>query len=163
MNRLNSNKRAAVIAALIEGCSIRSTCRLTGVSKPTVLRLLVEAGAAASKFQDQMFRNLTCQRLQVDEQWAFCYAKARNVTPQIAAKNPSAGDVWLWVALDADTKIVPCWTLSGERDASVASQFLYDLRQRLANRVQLTTDGLKAYLEGVDYAFSGMDVDYAQL
>ena len=109
-----------------------------------------------------MFRNLTCQRLQVDEQWAFCYAKAKNVTPKIAAKNPSAGDVWLWVALDADTKIVPCWTLSAERDAVVASQFLYDLRQRLANRVQLTTDGLKAYLEGVDYAFSG-DVDYAML
>jgi IS1 family transposase len=127
------------------------------------MRLLIEAGAVASKYQDQAFRNLTCQRLQVDEQWAFCYAKAKNVTPKIAAKNPSAGDVWLWVAIDADTKIVPCWMLSPGRDAAVASQFLYDLRQRLANRVQLTTDGLKAYLEAVDYAWSGMNVDFAQL
>ncbi len=126
------------------------------------MRLLVEAGAMASKFHDQMFRNLTCKRIQVDEMWAFIGAKQKNVTPAIAAKNPDAGDIWLWVAIDADTKIVPCWMLGG-RDAGVASKFLYDLRQRLANRVQLTSDGHKAYLEGIDYAFSGMNIDYAML
>ena len=162
MNRLDPKKRSAVISALVEGCSIRSTVRITGVSKSTVLRLLVEAGAVASKYQDHVFRNLACKRIQVDEQWAFCYAKARNVTPEIIAKNPHAGDVWLWVVIDADTKIVPCWLLSAGRDAGVASQFLYDLRQRLANRVQLTSDAHRAYLEAVDYAFAG-DVDFAQL
>lgn len=109
-----------------------------------------------------MFRNLTCRRIQVDELWAFIGAKQKNVTPAIRAKNPDAGDIWLWIAIDAETKIVPSWMLGG-RDASVASQFLYDLRQRLANRVQLTSDGHKAYLEGVDYAFGGMNVDYAML
>src|ERR1700694_6275072 len=92
----------------------------------------------------------------------FIAAKQKNVTPEIAAKNPHAGDIWLWVAIDADTKIVLCWMLGG-RGADVATQFLYDLRQRLSNRVQLTSDGHKAYLEGVDYAFSGMNIDYAQL
>jgi IS1 family transposase len=135
---------------------------MTGVSKPTVLKLLVEAGAMASKFQDVMFRNLTCKRIQVDELWGFIGAKQKNVTPEIAAKNPNAGDIWLWVAIDADTKIVPTWML-GSRDADVACQFLYDLRQRLSNRVQLTSDGHKAYLIGVDYAWSGMNVDYAML
>ena len=163
MNRLDSKIRAAVISALVEGCSIRSTARMTGISKPTILKLLVQACAVASKFQDEVFRNLKCERIQVDEQWAFCYAKAKNVTPEIAAKNPNAGDVWLWVAIDADTKLVPCWLLSPGRDAGVASQFLYDLRQRLDNRVQLTSDGHRAYLEAVDYAFSGMNVDYAML
>lgn len=162
MNRLDSKTRTAVISALVEGCSIRSTVRMTGVSKKTVMRLLIEAGAVASKYQDQVFRNLTCKRIQVDELWAFIVAKQKNVTPEIVAKNPNAGDIWLWIAIDADTKIVPTWMLGG-RDAGVASQFLYDLRQRLANRVQLTSDGHKAYLVGMDYAFSGMNVDYAML
>jgi IS1 family transposase len=94
--------------------------------------------------------------------WAFIGAKAKNVTPEITAKKPNAGDIWLWVAIDADTKLVPCWMLGG-RDAGVASQFLYDLRQRLANRVQLTSDGHRAYVEAVDYAWSGMNIDYAML
>lgn len=162
MNKLDSKTRAQVIGCLVEGCSIRSTVRMTGVSKPTVLRLLVEAGAVASKFQDRMFRDLTCKRIQVDELWGFIGAKAKNVTATLAAKNPSAGDIWLWVAIDADTKIVPTWLLGG-RDADVACQFLYDLRQRLSNRVQLTSDGHKAYLVGVDYAWSGMNIDYAML
>jgi IS1 family transposase len=162
MNRLDSSKRTAVISALVEGCSVRSTARLTGVSKPTVLRLLVEAGAVASKLQDYMFRNLTCKRVQVDEMWAFIGAKQKNVTPAILAKNPDAGDIWLWVAIDADTKIVPSWMLGG-RDAGVASQFLHDLRRRLASRVQLSSDGHSAYLQAVDYAWGGMDLDYAQL
>lgn len=162
MNRLDSKTRTAVISALVEGCSIRSTVRMAGVSKKTVMRLLVEAGAMASKFQDQMFRNLTCKRIQVDEMWAFIGAKQKNVTPEIAAKNPNAGDIWLWVAIDADTKIVPCWMLGG-RDANTGAQFLYDLRKRLTSRVQLTSDGHRAYLEAVDYAWSGMDIDYAML
>src|ERR1700693_4299420 len=95
MNPLDSEARARVINCLVEGCSIRSTVRMTGVAKKTVMRLLVEAGTVASKYQDEAFRNLTCKRIQVDEQWAFCYAKAKNVTPKIAAKNPHAGDVWL--------------------------------------------------------------------
>src|SRR5690242_9436957 len=110
MNRIDSKTRAAVISALVEGCSIRSTVRMTGVSKP-VLKLLVEAGVVALKLQDQMFRNLTCQRIQVDEMWGFVAAKQRNVTPALAAKNPHAGDIWLWTAIDADTKLVPCWML----------------------------------------------------
>ncbi|HXA68791.1 MAG TPA: IS1 family transposase, partial [Bryobacteraceae bacterium] len=126
------------------------------------MRLLVEAGAVASKYQDEAFRNLQCHRIQVDELWAFIGAKAKNVTPEITAKNPNAGDIWLWVAIDADTKLVPCWMLGG-RDAGVASQFLYDLRQRLSNRVQLTSDGHRAYVEAVDYAFGGMNIDYAML
>jgi IS1 family transposase len=161
MNRLPTKTRAAVISALVEGCSIRSTARLTGVSKPTVLRLLAEAGAVALKFQDQMFRDLNCRRLQVDEMWSFVYAKAKNVTPAIAAKVQSAGDAWLWVAIDADTKLVPCWAI-GPRDASAAHEFMNDLAGRLTNRVQLTTDGLKAYLEAVDHAFGGF-IDYSQL
>jgi IS1 family transposase len=122
----------------------------------------VEAGAVALKFQDRMFRDLNCKRIQVDELWGFIGAKQKNVTPEIAAKNPNAGDIWLWVAIDADTKIVPAWMLGG-RDAGVACEFLYDLRQRLANRVQLTSDGHKAYLQGVDYAWGGMNIDYAML
>lgn len=132
MNRIDSKTRAAVISALVEGCSIRSTVRMTGVSKPTVLKLLVEAGAVALKYQDEAFRNLTCKRIQVDELWAFIGAKQKNVTQKIAAKNPDAGDIWLWIAIDADTKIVPSWMLGG-RDAGVASHFLYDLKKRLAN------------------------------
>jgi IS1 family transposase len=162
MNRLDSDKRAQVINCLVEGCSIRSIVRMTGVSKKCVMRLLVEAGAVASKYQDEAFRNLQCHRIQVDELWAFIGAKAKNVTPEITAKNPNAGDIWLWVAIDADTKLVPCWMLGG-RDAGVASQFLYDLRQRLSNRVQLTSDGHRAYVEAVDYAFGGMNIDYAML
>ncbi len=126
------------------------------------MRLLVEASAVASKYQDHAFRNLRFQRIQVDELWAFIGAKQKNVTPKIAARNRRAGEIWLWVAVDADTKIVPYWMLGG-RDGGVAAQFLYDLRQRLASRVQLTSDGHEAYLEGVDYAFSGTNADCATL
>ena len=105
MNRLDARTRAQVLNCLIEGCSIRSTVRMTGVAKKTVSRLLVEAGAVAAEYQDRVMRNLTCRRLQVDELWTFCYAKEKNVTPEIAAKVPGAGSVWLWVAMDADTKL----------------------------------------------------------
>ena len=161
MNRLDTKTRTQVIAALLEGCSIRSTVRMTGVSKKTVMRLLVEAGTVAARYQDRLFHNLTCRRLQLDEMWAFIGAKQKNVTPEIVAKNPNAGDVWLWVAIDADTKLVPCWTLGG-RDAGVAKDFVDDLASRLRNRVQLTTDGHKPYIEAIESAF-GCAVDYSIL
>ncbi|HEY3130635.1 MAG TPA: DDE-type integrase/transposase/recombinase [Acidobacteriota bacterium] len=161
MNRLTSEQRAQVINCLIEGCSIRSTVRMTGIAKKTVMRLLVEAGKVAAAYQDKAFRGLTCKRLQVDELWAFCYCKQKNVTAEIVARNPNAGDVWLWVAIDAETKLVPCWLLSS-RDAGAAADFMEDLAGRLAKRVQLTTDGHKPYLEAIESAF-GSNIDYAML
>src|SRR5690348_16313099 len=125
MNRLSSRDRANVIRCLIEGCSIRSTVRMTGIAKKTVIRLVVEVGAFCSRYQDQAFRNLKCRRLQVDEMWSFCYCKQKNVTPEIAASHV-AGDAWLWVAIDADTKLVPSW-LIGQRDAIAATEFIADL------------------------------------
>src|SRR5947209_19690028 len=104
MNRLSSEQRAAVISCLIEGNSIRSTVRITGVAKKTVMRLVVEVGAFCADYQDRAFRNLNCQRIQVDECWSYCYCKAKNVTPEIEANKPGAGDAWLWAAIDADTK-----------------------------------------------------------
>lgn len=161
MNRLDAETRTQVINCLVEGCSIRSTVRMTGVAKKTVMRLLVEVGAVCTDYQDRIFRNLNCKRIQVDECWAFCYAKAKNVTPEIAAKNPSAGDAWTWAAIDADSKLIPCWIV-GPRDGVTARIFVSDLADRLADRIQLTSDGLAAYLQAVERAFRG-DVDYAML
>ncbi len=161
MNRLNAAARAQVLNCLIEGCSIRSAVRMTGVSKKAVTRLLVEAGNVAAEYQDRVMRNLTCRRIQVDEMWGFCYAKDRNVTPEIAAKVPGAGSVWLWVAMDADTKIVPCVML-GDRNGATAHEFVSDLASRLRYRVQMTTDGHRPYLEAVESAF-GAQIDYAML
>jgi IS1 family transposase len=161
MNRLNSETRERIINCLVEGCSIRSTVRMTGVAKKTVMRLLVEIGAVCSAYQDRVFRNLNCKRIQVDECWAFCYAKAKNVTPAIAAKNPHAGDAWTWAAIDADSKLIPSWIV-GPRDGVTARIFVSDLAGRLADRIQLTSDGLAVYLNAVERAFRG-DVDYAQL
>ena len=137
---------------------MRATCRLTGAAKNTVAKLLVDMGTVCSVHQDTLMRNLPCERLQVDEIWSFVYAKARNV-PQ--GKRGEAGDVWTWVALDADTKLVPSYRI-GPRDHRTAVEFLDDLQKRLANRVQLTTDGFKPYLAAVTETF-GRDVDYAQL
>jgi IS1 family transposase len=134
---------------------------MTGVAKNTIQKLLIELGAACSAYQDLVLRDLPCKRVQVDECWAFCYAKAKNVTPEIAAKNPFAGDVWTWAAIDADTKLIPSWII-GPRDGVTARIFVNDLAGRLADRIQLTSDGLKAYLGAVEHAFRG-DVDYAQL
>jgi IS1 family transposase len=152
MNRLNTATRAQVLNCLIEGCSIRATVRMTGVSKKAVSRLLVEAGTVAAEYQDRVFRNLSCRRLQVDEIWTFNYCKQANVTADIAARVPNAGDMWLWVAIDADTKLVPC----------VRLEFMSDLASRLKHRVQLTTDGYRPYLDAVDAAFA-TDIDYATL
>src|SRR5687767_1478544 len=130
MNRLSPASRAAVLNCLIEGCSLRSTVRLTGVSKKAVTRLLVEAGQVAADYQDHVMRNLTCRRLQIDELWTFNYCKAKNVTDKIAAKVPGAGSVWLWVAIDADTKLIPC-AMVGSRSAGEAHDFIADLASRL--------------------------------
>ncbi len=161
MNRLTSKQREQVISALVEGCSIRSTVRMTGVCKKTVMRLLVEVGAVCADYQDKVFQNLKCERMQVDECWQFVYCKEKTVTNKILAKNPGAGDAWLWAAIDADTKLVPCW-LVGQRTPSAARDFIEDLAGRLANRIQLTTDGLKMYVRAVDRSF-GNDIDYAML
>ncbi|MDZ4683852.1 MAG: IS1 family transposase [Planctomycetaceae bacterium] len=161
MNRLDASRRAQVLNCLIEGCSIRATVRMTGVSKTTVTRLLVEAGTVAAEYQDRVMRNLTCRRLQVDELWTFNYCKAKNLTPEIAAKVPGAGSVWLWVAMDADTKVVPC-AMIGDRNSGTAHEFVTDLASRLRYRVQMTTDGHRPYLEAVESAF-GAQIDYAML
>lgn len=161
MNRLTSNQRASVITCLIEGCSVRSTVRMTGVAKKTVLRVLVEVGAVCADYQDRVMHNLKSERVQIDEMWQFVYCKQKAVTPDIASKNPGAGDAWLWAAIDADTKLVITWMV-GDRTAEVARDVVEDLAGRLSNRIQLTSDGLKLYIKAVDKAFAG-DVDYAQL
>lgn len=160
MNRLNSKTRSQVLHCIIEGCSIRSTVRMTGVAKKTVMRLLVEAGASASDYQNRVFRNLSCCRVQVDEIWAFVGAKQKNLTPENRERG-AVGDIWLWSAVDADTKLVPTWLL-GDRNAPTAHMFMLDLASRLSNRVQLTSDGHSAYLRAVEGAF-GHRIDYAQL
>jgi len=160
MNRLDTKQRAQVVAALVEGNSIRATCRMTGVAKGTVLTLLTNLGAACEEYQDRVLRNLKCRRIQCDEMWQFVYAKARNV-PEAHKGELGYGDVWTWIALDADTKLIPSWAV-GRRDGFTARAFIADLADRLATRVQLTTDGAKVYLEAVEGAF-GNDIDYAML
>jgi IS1 family transposase len=161
MNRLSTAKKVAVISALVEGCSVRSTSRMTGVAKGTILRLLAEVGSACAKFQDETIRSLSTKRVQCDEIWSFCYAKDKNVTADMAEKVPGAGDVWTWTALDADSKLMISW-LVGSRHSTDARLFMSDVASRLANRIQLTTDAYMAYLTAVDRAF-GVDVDFAQL
>jgi IS1 family transposase len=160
MNKLTSERRAQILGMMVEGNSIRAIVRMTGASKNTVVKLLEDAGEAFSEYQDRVLRNLPCRRLQLDEIWAFCYAKQRNVMTAKAAPE-EAGDIWTWVAIDAETKLVPSWRV-GDRDGETAIEFVCDLSKRLANRVQVTSDGHRAYLEAVEAAF-GADVDYAQL
>ncbi len=160
MNRLSRQERVRVVACLVEGNSIRATVRMTGVAKNTVTKLLVDLGQACSLYQDHTLRNLPCTRVECDEIWAFCYSKQKNVSPEHAGEF-GYGDVWTWTAICTDTKVVPCW-LVGERTTADAEAFIYDLSTRLANRVQLTTDGHKPYLEAVEGVFGG-EIDYAQL
>jgi len=160
MNRLTPEKRCAVIRALVEGCSIRSTVRMTGVSKNTVTKLLVDIGKVCAEYQDQTLRNLPCQRLQLDEIWSFVGCKEKNI-PDHRRGEFGVGDVWTWTAICAETKLVPS-RLVATRDSASATEFVRDLASRLASRVQITTDGLKAYLVAVKDAF-GWDVDYAML
>src|ERR1700683_1884200 len=161
MNRLDTKTRCQVVASLVEGMSIRPTVRLSGVAKNTIQKLLLELGDACMEYQDRTLRGLNCKRVQVDECWAFCYAKAKNVTDDIKAAVPCAGDVWTWAAIDADSKLIPSWII-GPRDNTTARLFVNDLAGRLANRIQLTSDGLAAYLGAVERAFRGQ-VDYAML
>ena len=160
MNKLTKEKQVQVIAALVEGNSIRATCRMTGVAKNTVVKLLAALGKACAEYQDKAFRNLTCSHIQCDEIWAFCYAKEKNV-PDDKKGHFGYGDVWTFTALDAETKLVPAWHL-GNRDLQNATIFMKDLAGRLKNKVQLTTDGHKMYLEAVENAFGG-EIDFSQI
>lgn len=160
MNKLTTAKRIQVIAALVEGNSVRATCRMTDVAKGTVLKLLVDLGNACARYQDKRLRNLPCTQIQCDEIWSFCYAKEKNVPEELKGKL-GFGDVWTWTAIDADTKLIVSFLVGG-RSTQYARKFIEDLAGRLANRVQLTTDGHRAYLTAVENAFGG-DVDYAML
>jgi IS1 family transposase len=160
MNVLTAERRAQAIAALVEGNSIRSVARMTAVARNTISSLLLAVGAACAEYQDKALRSLPCKRIQCDEIWSFCYAKDKNL-PEDKRNAFGYGSVWTWTALDADTKLVCSWMV-GNRDALAARMFIQDLASRLANRVQLTTDGHSAYLEAVDEAF-GVDIDYAML
>jgi IS1 family transposase len=159
-NVLKTAKRTAIVSALVEGNSIRATARMVGVSKDTVSKLQVEIGAACARYQAEALVDLPCRRVQVDEIWSFVYAKARNV-PQRLAGRFGVGDVWTWTAIDADSKLCVSW-LVGPRDSATATDFLQDVAERLANRVQLSSDGLTTYVDAVEKAF-GTDVDYAMI
>jgi IS1 family transposase/lambda repressor-like predicted transcriptional regulator len=160
MYQLTSAKRVQVVKCLAEGNSLRATARMTGVARNTVSSLLVDLAKACWDYQNDALRGLTCRRVEADEIWAFCYAKEANV-PEAHKGEFGFGDIWTWVAMDADTKLVVSW-LVGERDTPTAIDFMTDVRERIANRTQLTTDGLVCYLTAVEEAF-GADVDYGQL
>lgn len=160
MNRLSLAKRAQIVGLLVEGNSLRAASRLADVSINTVTKLLVDTGAACAEYQDKAMRELPCKRVQVDEIWAFCYAKATTV-PKAKAAPEGAGDIWTWTAIDADTKLIPCWMV-GDRSKETGKAFIQDLASRLANRIQLTSDGHWPYQEAVKIAF-GANVDYARL
>ena len=159
MNRLSIADRARILGMLVEGNSLRSCARMADVSVITVMKLLVDFGAACEKFHDERVRNVRVRRLQADEIWCFIGAKAKNVTPEQKAEG--WGDVWTWTGLDADTKLCVSYLVGG-RSADWAIDFMKDCAARIRGRVQITTDGHKAYLEAVEEAF-GADVDYAQL
>jgi IS1 family transposase len=163
MNRLRTVQQVAVVQALVEGNSIRSTVRLTGVAKNTVTSLLVRLGAACADYMDRTLVNLPCKRIQADEIWAFIGAKERAIRkdPSVKDRNKDAGDVWTWTAMDADSKLMVSFAV-GPRNLPMAIDFMKDVESRLANRVQLTTDAYRLYLTAVDEAFS-VEVDYAQL
>jgi IS1 family transposase len=161
MNRLSRTERAAIIRALVEGNSIRSVSRMTGAARNTITTLLVQLGTACAAYQDRKLRYLTSTRIECDEIWAFCYAKARNV-PEDKRDMFGYGDIWTWTAIDPDTKLVPSW-LVGMRDPDDARAFIADLRSRLmAPRVQITTDGHVPYIAAIEAEF-GQDADYAML
>jgi IS1 family transposase len=160
MNKLPLAKRVQILFMLVEGSSTRSISRVVGVSINTVSKMLVDAGRACAAYHDEHVRNVKAARVQCDEIWAFCHAKGNNV-PVAKAAPKGAGDVWTWTAIDSDSKMILAYEV-GDRTASTAMEFMDDLASRLAHRVQLTTDGHRAYLEAVEGAF-GADVDFAQL
>jgi IS1 family transposase len=159
MNCLTIQDRTRVVAALVEGNSIRSTSRMTGVARNTITTLLLDLAEVCAGYHDRHVRNLKVRRLQCDEIWNFVGAKAKNATPEKKAEG--WGDTWTWTALDADTKLCVSYLVGG-RDFSWANEFMHDCASRIKNRVQITTDGHRAYLEAVESAF-GADIDYAQL
>src|SRR5208283_1450672 len=159
MNKLSIERRAKIIQTLVEGNSVRATCRLTDTAKGTVLRLLVDVGKACADYQDKAIKNVKSSRIQCDEIWSFCYSKQKNVPPEHEGEL-GYGDVWTWTAVDADSKLIISY-LVGERNAECAEGFMKDIQSRLANRVQLTTDGHGVYLNAVEKTF-GSDIDYAQ-
>jgi IS1 family transposase len=160
MNKLPTEKRIQILTLLVEGMSLRAAGRATDTAFNTVAKLFVDAAQACADYQDRTLRDLKCKRLQLDEVWSFVYAKQKNV-PGAKSAPANAGDVWTWVAIDADTKLVPSWRI-GDRSSETAIAFTDDLASRLANRVQITTDGHRAYLEAIEGSF-GADVDYAML
>ncbi len=160
MNRLPLERKVQIAQALCEGSSIRITARMTGRAINTVVKLLVDLGSACLDYQDDVMFDLPCRRLQCDEIWSFVYSKGKNVPTKHQGKF-GYGDVWTWTAIDAETKLVPCWHV-GSRDGEDAYLFMRNLAQRLRGRVQLTTDGHRAYLEAVEGAF-GANIDYAML
>lgn len=159
MNKLSTEERRKVVACLVEGNSLRATTRMTGIHRTTIMKLLNDLGEACQAFQDTTLRNLPCKRIQCDEIWSFVGCKEKNAT--VEKKIEGQGDCWTWVGLDADTKLVCAW-LVGLRNPESACEFMDDLAGRLANRVQLTTDGHRAYLNAVEGAFAN-NVDYAML
>lgn len=159
MNRLDRQRQVLVVAALVEGSSLRATARLTGVARMTVEKLFRDLGTACAALQDEAFHDLPCKRIECDEIWAFCGTKDKSASPEKKAQD--WGDIWTWTAIDADSKLILSW-LVGQRDSSCATPFMKDVASRLRNRVQLTTDGFKPYFWAVDDAFVG-DIDYAVL
>jgi len=159
MNRLSIAQRATILGMLVEGNSLRSCSRMADVSLNTVTKLLVDLGAACEQFHNEHVNNVRVRRLQCDEIWSFVGSKAKNTTPEKKAEG--CGDAWTWIGLDADTKLCLSYLVGG-RDASWASAFMEDCASRIKGRVQVTTDGHRAYLEAVEGAF-GMDCDYAML
>jgi IS1 family transposase len=159
MNRIDPETRARVVNCLLEGCSIRATVRMTGAAKNTVVKLLADLGCACAAYHKRNVRGLKVRRLQCDEIWSFVGAKAKNVSA--AKKQEGWGDVWTWIGIDADTKLVVSYLVGG-RSAGWAKDFMEDCASRISNRVQITTDGHKGYLEAVESAF-GADIDYAML
>jgi len=159
MNRLTNAQRTQVVSALVEGNSIRATVRMTGVAKNTIVKLLAELGAACMVYQDETLRGLKCKRIQCDEIWSFIGSKEKNTSAEKKAEG--WGDIWTWVAIDPDTKLVSSFMV-GARGAKTAKLFMDDLASRLANRIQLTTDGHRAYLQAVENSF-GSEIDFAML
>ncbi len=158
MNRLSTDKRAQILGMLVEGNSLRATTRMAGVSINTVSKLLADIGEACTVYQDSHFQNLPCKTIQCDEIWSFVYSKQKNV-PEDKRGEFGYGDVWTWTAIDANTKLVPSWFV-GQRTTDDAFLFLMDLKGRLANRPQITTDGLAAYAAAIRFSF-GTEVDWA--
>lgn len=160
MNRLSVDDRCRMLACLVEGNSIRATVRITGIAKKTVSRFVVELGRACEAFADRAMRNLPCLNIQCDEIWSFTYAKEKNVPDHL--RGSGAGDTWTWVAIDRDTKLIPAWFI-GDRSAQSAYKLMMNLQGRLANRVQLSTDGHRSYLIAVRAAFNAAPIDYGVL